>query len=150
MANRQAVVAGKGGDKELVFYGSRSARLLKRLLDGRTTGPVFLSSRRAAPGTVAPADLSTDGPRLSYRQAADAIRAASQRIDPTGPAWTLHRLRHSGVVHACDGLGPNASWSLPAIMAKSRSIRSVERYAYCPPDTAAALTDDLDQARRKR
>ena len=62
------------------------------------------------------------------------------------------QLRHSGVVHACDGLGPNASWSLPAIMAKSRhqSIRSVERYAYCPPDTAAALTDDLDQARRKR
>ena len=153
LANRQAVVAGKGGDKELVFYGSRSARLLKRLIADRTRGSVFLSSRRASPGTVAPTDLSPDGyPRLSYRQAADTIRAAGQRIDPTGPAWTLHRLRHAGVVHACDGLGPNASWSLPAIMAKSRhqSIRSVERYAYCPPDTAAALTDDLDHTRRKR
>ena len=36
LANRQAVVDGKGGDKELVFYGSRSARLLKRLLAGRS------------------------------------------------------------------------------------------------------------------
>jgi hypothetical protein len=124
----------------LVFYGSRSARLLKRLLAGRSSGPVFLSSRRAAPGTVAPADLSPDGyPRLSYRQAADTIRAAGRRIDPAGPAWTPHRLRHAGVVHACDGLGPTPpdpyrrSWPNPATSPSAASSATPTVHPTRPP-----------------
>lgn len=153
LANLQAVVSGKGGDKELVFFGTHSARLLRRLIGDRKTGHVFLSTRQPNQVAVPAADKAPDGrSRLGYRQAATLFSKAGKRVDPDGPPWTLHRLRHSGIVHSCDGLGPNASWSLPAIMSKTRhqSLRSVERYAYCPAETAAALTADLDPARRKR
>src|SRR5262249_20353562 len=44
---RRALVVEKGGDRAYVHWETPTARLLPRLLQGRTTGPVFLVDRRA-------------------------------------------------------------------------------------------------------
>jgi integrase len=46
LANWRARVHSKGGAVEWVFWQTGSAQLLPRLLAGRTSGPVFLGSRR--------------------------------------------------------------------------------------------------------
>jgi hypothetical protein len=64
-----------------------TARLLPRLLKGRTSGPVFVTERKVRVQLPA-ADLDPAGrARLSYQQAAALFSAAS------GGA-TLHQLRH--------------------------------------------------------
>ena len=50
LENRRAVVRSKGGDLELLHFQTGSARLLPRLIGGRSSGPVFLTDRRPAPG----------------------------------------------------------------------------------------------------
>jgi integrase/recombinase XerC/integrase/recombinase XerD len=71
LPNKRARVRSKSGDLELVFFQFGSARLLPRLLAGRTGGPVFQTNRAAAPAAptvdVCPV---TGHARLSYRQAA--------------------------------------------------------------------------------
>ncbi|MFI6296563.1 tyrosine-type recombinase/integrase [Nonomuraea sp. NPDC050790] len=53
---RRARVVSKGGAIEYVHWTTLTARLLPRLLTGRTTGPVFLADRHApASGPRAPA-----------------------------------------------------------------------------------------------
>jgi site-specific recombinase XerD len=47
MEFRRALVVEKGGDRTYVHWETPTARLLPRLLAGRTTGPVFLADRRA-------------------------------------------------------------------------------------------------------
>ena len=92
-------------------------------------------------------DPDTGRARLSYRQAARLFAAAGTRIDPTGPPWTLHRLRHAGITHAVE-----AGWSLAQVRAKSRhaSLRSLEVYTNPPAASIAAMTAALDpEARRK-
>lgn len=49
LPNKRAVVVSKGGDRELLYFQSGAARLLARLIAGRTRGPLFRSSRRPAP-----------------------------------------------------------------------------------------------------
>jgi site-specific recombinase XerD len=57
---RQARVTSKGGAVEYVHWATGTARLLPRLLRGRTSGPIFLADRRApAAGRRAPADKDT-------------------------------------------------------------------------------------------
>lgn len=58
LENRRAVVRSKGGDLELLHFQTGSARLLPRLLVGRTSGPVFLTDRRPAPGRRRPQSTS--------------------------------------------------------------------------------------------
>ena len=86
LENRRAVVRSKGGDLELLHFQTGSARLLPRLIAGRSSGPVFLTDRRPAPGR-APATVDvcplTGHARLSYRRAEEIFRAASG-------GWTLH------------------------------------------------------------
>jgi integrase len=99
-----------------------SARLLPRLIAGRSHGPVFLSDRRPAPARIpAAADLCpvTGRARLSYRRAEELFKAASG-------GWTLHQLRHSAITHLAE-----ADVGLALLMAKSRhtSLRSLQRYA---------------------
>jgi len=143
LENRRAVVRSKGGDLELLHFQTGCARLLPRLIAGRTSGPVFLTDRRPAPGR-APATVDvcpvTGRARLSYRRAEEIFRAASG-------GWTLHQLRHSAITHlAEDNVG------LALLMAKSRhtSLRSLQRYARPGADAVAALTAAHDCDRRRR
>ena len=46
LSRKRAVIIGKGGHKEYVFWASGAARLLSRYLAGRRRGPVFLTHRR--------------------------------------------------------------------------------------------------------
>lgn len=56
LRNRRARVRRKGGAVEVIVWCTPTARLLPRLLDGRRTGPVFLTDRRARLG-LPPGDL---------------------------------------------------------------------------------------------
>src|ERR1700682_544753 len=69
-ANRRAVVTRKGGAREVIVWQTGTARLLPRLLNGRRSGPVFLTDRKAKP-SVAKADVDrvSGRARLSYRRA---------------------------------------------------------------------------------
>ncbi len=106
---RRARVTSKGGAVEYVHWATATARLLPRLLRGRTAGPVFLADRRApAAGRRAPAagDIcpATGRGRLSYPRAEYLFKQASAALDPHKKGWTLHQLRHSALQHlAADG-----------------------------------------------
>ncbi|GAA1626779.1 hypothetical protein GCM10009733_024400 [Nonomuraea maheshkhaliensis] len=64
---RRARVVSEGGAIERVHWATPTARLLPRLLAGRTAGPVFLADRRApASGRRAPAAADVD-PIMSCR-----------------------------------------------------------------------------------
>ena len=87
LPNRCARVRRKGGAIDIVVWQTGTARLLPRLLNGRTTGPVFVTGRKARVQLPA-ADLDEHGrARLSYQQAEALFTKAS------GGA-TLHQLRH--------------------------------------------------------
>jgi integrase/recombinase XerC/integrase/recombinase XerD len=146
--NREGQVNGKGGDVQTVWWATGTARLLPRVLGGRGSGPVFIASRaplREMPLTDL--DPTTGRARLSYRQAERGFSEAGLRIDPGGPAWTMHRLRHSGIAHAVED-----GWNLASVRAKSRhsSLRSLEVYANPSAESIAAMTAALDPEARRR
>jgi integrase/recombinase XerD len=149
--SKRARVVSKGGKTEWVFWQSGAAQLLPRLLAGRTSGPVFLTDRRAV-RAVAGGDLDTDSgrARLSYRRAAELFAEHTRVLaDPLEHAhgWTLHQLRHSALTHAAED-GTNT----PMLLARSRhaSIRSLERYARPGPEAVAAHLAATDPAGRRR
>jgi integrase len=117
---RRARVKSKGGAVEYVHWATGTARILPRLLRGRTSGPVFLADRRApASGPRAPSAEDTcpvtGRGRLSYPRAEYLFKQASKTIDPHRKGWTLHQLRHSALQHlAADGR------TAPELQAKSR------------------------------
>ncbi|WP_448070817.1 tyrosine-type recombinase/integrase [Georgenia yuyongxinii] len=149
LGRREGLVHGKGGDVERVWWATGSARLLPRVLTGRTSGPVFLASRRPTrPMPAADVDPDTGRARLSYRQAERLFAEVGERLDAEGATWTLHRLRHSGIAHAVED-----GWNLAQVRAKSRhaSLRSLEVYANPSAESIRAMTDALDgEARRGR
>ncbi|WP_205315116.1 tyrosine-type recombinase/integrase [Nonomuraea lactucae] len=81
--NRQAKVRRKGGAVDVIVWQTATARLLPRLLDGRRTGPVFLTDRRARV-PLPPADVDPDSgrARLSYRRAAELFEHATSPATP--------------------------------------------------------------------
>ncbi len=93
---RSAIITGKGGHAEKIFWGTATARLLPRLLGDRSTGPVFLTDR-APLRLMAMADLDpvSGRARLSYRRAAELFTQASG-------GRTLHQLRHSRLAHLAE------------------------------------------------
>ena len=92
LPNRRAKVRRKGGAIDIIVWQTGTARLLPRLLQGRTAGPVFVTERKARVQLPA-ADLYELGhARLSYQQAEALFAKAS------GSA-TLHQLRHSALTH---------------------------------------------------
>ena len=143
LANRRAVIRGKNGELDYLHWQTGTGHLLSRLTAGRTSGPVFLTERRASP-TRAPAAVDlcphTGRARVSYRRAQERFAQA------TG-GWTLHQLRHSALTHLAE-----ANVGLPLLMAKSRhtSLRSLQKYARPGVDAVAKLTADHDPARRRR
>jgi integrase len=140
---KRAYTVRKGGDRDVLHFMTGSARLLPKLINGRTSGPLFLSETTPA-GSRAPAasdrDPATGRARLSYRRAAEIFSEAA-------PGRTLHQLRHSCVTHLAEAGVP-----LPLLMAKSRhaSLRTLQRYARPSVDAVAALTAAHDPAARRR
>jgi len=139
---RRAHTVRKGGDRDVLHYQTGSARLLPKVIDGRASGPLFLSARAPSPSRV-PAltdvDPSNGLARLSYRRAAEVFSDASG-------GKTLHQLRHSLISHLAEAGVP-----LPLLMAKSRhsSLRSLQRYAHPSVAAVAALTAAHDPPARR-
>jgi hypothetical protein len=128
---------------ETVFWDAGAARLLPRLLKGRTRGPVFLTHRRPGPGKVlGPRDVCPDThlARLSYGQARALLDRHTAAGGVAGAGWDLHEWRHSGLTH----LG-EAGASLPMLMAKSRHKKpeNVRRYFRPSAEAIAEVTSLL-------
>ncbi len=148
---RRARVTSKGGAIEYVHWAG-TARLLPRLLRGRTAGPVFLADRRApAAGRRSPAAgdtcPATGRGRLSYPRAEYLFKQASAALDPHEKGWTLHQLRHSALQHlAADGR------TAPELQAKSRHqhLASLGRYVRLGEHASARVTAEADPAARRR
>lgn len=139
---RRAITIRKGGDTDVLHYASGTARLLPKVINGRTSGPLFLSERPPVPSRTAALDdidPTTGRARLSYRRAAEIFTSAS------GGA-TLHHLRHSALTHLAEEGVPTV-----LLMAKSRhaSLRTLQRYAKPGVEAVARLTAEHDPARRR-
>jgi len=148
---RRGRVVEKGGDSAYVHWETPTARLLPRLLAGRTTGPVFLADRRApASGVRAPAagdvDPSTGRGRLSYPRAEYLFKGGSKLHDPHGEGWTLHQLRHSGLKHLAE-----KGRSAPELQAKSRHkhLGTLGLYVKLGEETSARVTAENDEYNRR-
>jgi integrase/recombinase XerD len=140
LANRRARVTSKGGAVEWIHWQTGTARLLARLVAGRTSGPLFLANR-APTGPVPAGDLDpvSGRARLSYRRAAHLFHQTT--------GWTLHQLRHSALTHEAED-GTNT----PMLLARSRhaSVRSLERHARPSPEAVARHVAQRDPAVRRR
>ncbi|WP_262401663.1 site-specific integrase [Actinomadura sp. CNU-125] len=148
---RRARVVSKGGAIEYVHWATGTARLLPRLLRGRTAGPVFLADRRApTSGRRAPAAADvcpvTGRGRLSYPRAEYLFKTATRGLDPHGRGWTLHQLRHSALQHLAA-----AGRTAAELQAKSRHqhLASLGTYVRLGEQTSARVTADTDPAARR-
>jgi integrase/recombinase XerC/integrase/recombinase XerD len=141
LRNRCAKVRRKGGAADTIVWQTATARLLPRLLRGRTSGPVFVTDRRARV-ELPPSDLdpATGRARLSYRRAAELFGQA------TGGA-TLHQLRHSALTHAAED-GANTATLLA--YSGHTSVASLARYARVSPEALARWQARRDPAARRR
>nr|WTB12039.1 site-specific integrase [Streptomyces antimycoticus] len=157
LAGRRAPVKAKGAQPrtrrrsapreefvlETVYWDAGTARLLPRLIKGRTRGPVFVTHRKPGPGKMlAPRDvcLDTGLVRLSYGQARALLDAHTTLGGQPGTGWDLHEYRHSGLTH----LG-EAGASLPMLMAKSRHKKpeNVRKYFHPSAEAIAEVTSLL-------
>src|SRR5215218_9079171 len=50
LPNRRAAIRGKNGETDYLHWQTGTGHLLSRLVAGRSSGPVFLTARRASPG----------------------------------------------------------------------------------------------------
>ena len=121
LANRSARARVKGGDTHILHFQTAAARLLRALIAGRESGPVFLTERRAASHRVtAAADLDPESgrARLSYEMAEQLFKQATK-------GKTLHQLRHSRLTHLGD-----QNVSAPLLMAISghRQLSTLQQY----------------------
>lgn len=137
--NRRARVTRKGSAIDVIVWQTRTARLLPRLLEGRTSGPVFVTSRKARVELPA-CDLDGRGrARLSYQQAEAIFKQYSGGRTP-------HQMRHSKLTHeAEDGT------STPMLMALSghTSVRSLARYARISAEALQRHQAERDPGRRR-
>ncbi|MEV8634206.1 site-specific integrase [Streptosporangium sp. NPDC051023] len=145
LRNRRARVRRKGGTVDVIVWRTATACLLPRLLDGRRTGPLFLTGRRARV-ELPPCDLdpATGQARLSYRRAAELFETATTGL-PGGP-YTLHQLRHSALTHAAED-GANTSTLLA--YSGHTSAASLARYARVSPEAPARRQEGRDLAGRR-
>ena len=141
LPRKRAVIIGKGGHREYVFWASGAARLLSRYLAGRRRGPLFLTHRRPnvilARGDECP---HTGRGRLSYERASTLFKQATS-------GWTLHQLRHSSLTH----LGEKGA-STTLLQAKSRhqDPRTLAIYTQPGNEAIAELTATFDNRRSLR
>ena len=139
LPRKRAAITGKGGHREMIVWDAGTARLMRRYVGKRDTGPLFVTY--GIPNVVpADADRAPDGrARLSYERAWSLFRKAC------GGKWTLHQLRHSALTH----LGEQGV-SAPLLMAKSRhrDARTLARYVKPGIEAVAQLTARYDPERR--
>jgi len=74
-----------------ITWQEATSQVLSWLLAGRTSGPVFVTGRRA-PARAADRCPVTGQARMSYRRAAELFTALTRPLDPAGRGWTLHQL----------------------------------------------------------
>lgn len=146
LRNRRAKVRRKGGAADIIVWRTATARLLPRLLEGRRSGPVFLTNRRARV-ELPPVDVDPGSARarLSYRRAAEALVQATAAL--SGGPWTLHQLRHSALTHAAED-GANTSTLLA--YSGHASVASLARYAQVSPEALSRWQQTRDPAVRRR
>ncbi|HEY6789109.1 MAG TPA: site-specific integrase [Trebonia sp.] len=123
--NRRSRVARKGSAVDVIVWQTGTARLLPRMLDGRTRGPVVLTGRRARVA-LAPADTdpASGRARLSYRRAEELFTDLTRPLAHPGitdpgplapaPGWTLHQLRHSALTRAAENGANTGTLTAPA------------------------------------
>ncbi|WP_246082814.1 site-specific integrase [Nonomuraea diastatica] len=141
LRNRRAQVRRKGGAVDVIVWRTGTARLLPRLLDGRRSGPVFTTDRRARV-ELPPADVDAGSgkARLSNRRAAELFETA------TG-GWTLHQLRHSALTHAAER---DANTSTLLAYSGHTAVVSPARYARVSGEALARWQAGRDPAARRR
>jgi integrase/recombinase XerC/integrase/recombinase XerD len=146
LRNRRAKVRRKGGAADIIVWRTQTARLLPRMLDGRRTGSVFLTDRRARV-ELPPVDVDRESgrARLSYRRAAECFEDATDKL--AGGPWTLHQLRHSALTHAAED-GANTSTLLA--FSGHTSVASLAPYARVSPEGLARWQQQRDPAARRR
>ncbi|WP_336213129.1 hypothetical protein [Nonomuraea sp. LPB2021202275-12-8] len=114
---------------EPVYWDAGTARLLPRLLRGRTRGPVFVTHRRPGPGKVLSSRTCARTPgRPGCRTVRPALLDEHTAVHGPGTGWDLHEFRHSGLTH----LGEHGV-SLPMLMAKSRHNKAENARRYFKP-----------------
>lgn len=155
--NRRAKVTRKGAAVDIIVWQTGTARLLPKLLDGRTKGPLYLTDRKARVA-LAPADIdpASGRARLSYRRAEEIFNELTRPLahpditDPgqlaAAPGWTLHDLRHSALTHAAEN-GANPSTLLA--FSGHASVASLARYTRVSPDALARWQARRDPHRRR-
>lgn len=143
-ANRKASVVRKGGDLDRIIWGAETARLLKKYLAGRTSGPLFVTERASNTEKARVDQLPTGEGRLSYEAALKAYKVMSKAA--TGKAGSLHDLRHTCFTHLDE-----AGVSLAVMKEKSGHRSTASLLGYTRPDDEglADATDLLDPANRK-
>lgn len=155
--NRRAKVTRKGSAVDIIVWQTGTARLLPRLLNGRTRGPVFLTDRRARVAlAAADLDLATGRARLSYRRAEEIFNELTKPLahpgitDPAqlaaAPGWTLHDLRHSALTRAAEN-GANTGTLLA--YSGHASVASLARYTRVSPDALTRWQARRDPRRRR-
>jgi integrase/recombinase XerC/integrase/recombinase XerD len=145
LRNRKTMVRRKGSANDIVYWQTGTARLLPRLIGKRTSGPLFITDRKARVA-LATADLdpTTGRARLSYRRAAELFEAAT--TDSPGGPWTLHQLRHSALTHAAED-GANTSTLLA--YSGHTNVASLARYARVSPEALGRWQHHRDPDRRR-
>ncbi|CAA9392683.1 MAG: hypothetical protein AVDCRST_MAG66-1107 [uncultured Pseudonocardia sp.] len=140
--NRRAKVRCKGGTNDIITWRTGTARLLPRYLQGRETGPLLLTDRRARLELAATdLDPGSGRARLSYRRAAELFDTATPTA--AGGPWTLHQLRHSALTHAAED-GANTSTMLS--YSGHTAVASLSRYTRVSADALARWQSDRDPA----
>ena len=74
-----------------IAWQEATSQVLRWLLAGRTSGPVFVTGRRAAARSADRCPV-TGQARMSYRRAAELFTTLTGPLDPAGRGWTLHQL----------------------------------------------------------
>ncbi|HZA17418.1 MAG TPA: tyrosine-type recombinase/integrase [Pseudonocardiaceae bacterium] len=127
------------------MWCTATAWLLSRLLEGRRTGPVYLTDAVPVSNCPRRSHLDSGRARLSYRRAAECFEDATEKL-PGGP-WTLHQLRHSALTHAAED-GANTSTLLA--FSGHTSVASLARYTRVSPEALARWQEARDPAARRR
>lgn len=96
LPHHRARLPGRPATDGPITWREGASQLLRWLVTGRPTGPVFVTSRKA-PAGASPAHVCpiTGRARMSYRRAAEIFTETTRPLDPAGRGWTLQQLRHA-------------------------------------------------------
>ncbi|MEV4177824.1 site-specific integrase [Nonomuraea sp. NPDC049709] len=154
--DRRARVTRRGSAVDVIVWQTRTARLLSKLLAGRSKGPVFLTERRArVPLAAGDLDPVSGRARLSYRRAEEIFNELTKplaRPDITAPAelaaapgWTLHDLRNSALTHAAEN---GAHTGTLLAYSGHASVAGLARYTRVSSDALTRWQERRDPHRR--